>query len=256
MAVFGLFTLVVLAYEGIRSLPNPQHPASTAVLAVAPVEGGTLAGTPAVVPPAVGALGAAVATTATPHASEGEPVQPNHSAAVPAAQPPGDGGNASTEAVSMQPQPRGDPGDPKVCHFELLLKTDFFGHDVGSEHAQTAEECCVLCQNFDRCGAFTFKGSQCWFKGSAAADEQLANDECVSAKVRETGSATKRKRTRRRRPPVPPPPPAPPYAIYLWLAPSLGALLGCILLNMQAGVPLFVQEGGAKCSTDDCCECE
>ena len=60
----------------------------------------------------------------------------------------------------------------------------------------------------------------------------------------------------RRRPPPPPLPPPPPYAIYLWVAPLSGAILCCLFGHVANGTPLFTHDGGADCSTDDCCACD
>ena len=153
--------------------------------------------------------------------------------------------------------------DRSMCHTELLQDVDIFGLDVGSQHAGTAEECCVLCQDMPRCGAFTFVGSTCWFKGRVDLQrDQQHNLGCVSGLVRtapEPAKYTQPSKTARRRragPPPPPLPPPPPYAIYLWLAPITAAVLCCLGSHVRSGTPLLVHEGGAKCSADDCCACD
>ncbi len=150
--------------------------------------------------------------------------------------------------------------DPSVCHGELLQDVDIFGRDVGSQNAMSAEECCVLCQDMPRCGAFTFVGSTCWFKGKVNLEQdQQHNVGCVSGLVRkdpETSKYIKTRKGRKHRPPPPPLPPPPPYAIYLWLAPITAAVLCCLGSHASNGTPLLVHEGGAACSADDCCACD
>jgi hypothetical protein len=157
------------------------------------------------------------------------------------------------------PAAGGPKDDDTVCKHELLVGVDFFGHDVGSAPASSAAECCVLCQNFPRCGAFSHIQETCWFKSSTAAETKLDNPKCTSGWVRETagGGGTRRRRSSRSyRKPGPPPPPPPPYAIFLWLWPPVMAVLGCVGLNVLHGIPLCKHEGGAKCDWEDCCACD
>jgi len=169
-------------------------------------------------------------------------------------------GAAHTAAKLQAAQAEREAADNTVCHTELLQDVDIFGHDVGSHRADSAEECCVLCQDLPRCGAFTFVGGTCWFKGQVDVElDRQANPGCISGKVRdkpETSKYIKSRSGRTRRPPPPPLPPPPPYAIYLWLAPLTGAIVCCLLSHAANGTPLFVHEGGADCSTDDCCACD
>eukprot|EP01047_Picozoa_sp_COSAG01_P031867 COSAG01_NODE_2281_length_8005_cov_4.513408_7_plen_360_part_00 len=102
------------------------------------------------------------------------------------------------------PAAGGPKDDDTVCKHELLVGVDFFGHDVGSATASSAAECCVLCQNFPRCGAFSHIQETCWFKSSTAAETKLDNPKCTSGWVRETagGGGTRRRRSSRSRRPV------------------------------------------------------
>ena len=165
---------------------------------------------------------------------------------------------AAAAAVAAEKERRDK--DPHVCHGELLLDVDIYGRDVGSNQAPSAEECCVMCQEMPRCGAFTYVGSTCWFKGKVDLErDQKANPGCISGLVRkdpETSKYIQSRKGRKHRPPPPPLPPPPPYAIYLWLGPVTMAVLCCLGSHVSNGTPLLVHEGGAACSTDDCCACD
>ena len=79
-----------------------------------------------------------------------------------------------------------EAADNTVCHTELLQDVDIFGHDVGSHRADAAEECCVLCQGLPRCGAFSFVGGTCWFKGEVDMElDRQAYPGCISGKIRD-----------------------------------------------------------------------
>lgn len=185
--------------------------------------------------------------------------------------PPAHGENASGHVKELSPSPStlsenrtaaggvikslvSAKANSYQCQHDLHVGIDYIGHDVGSMPANSAGECCVYCQDNRRCGAFTFVKDMCWFKSSSAAQQPLPNTECTSGTVRTTDRHSRRRRSSK--PSGPPPPPPPWYAIYLWLLPPVAALVACIAMNVMAGIPLLKHEGGADCSTEDCCECE
>ncbi|KAJ0397172.1 hypothetical protein ATCC90586_001714 [Pythium insidiosum] len=83
-------------------------------------------------------------------------------------------------SATSYPRPMGD----KLCILER--GTDFVGNDIGNSPGKSAGDCCDVCTNHPRCGAFTwtdFNGGTCWFKSHKGAT--VANSAAVSAVVRQ-----------------------------------------------------------------------